>query len=84
MQIQAEKAAKANPPKPSTNYLDPATNKFDLETLKSSFPEGVEPSKKEMYLEPAVFESTFGMDFAKWETLKDWKRVDLKKAKGLF
>jgi hypothetical protein len=35
-------------------------------------------------LEANVFESTFGMNFAAFDALKDWKKKDLKKAKGLF
>lgn len=30
-------------------------NFYDLETLKTSFPEGVDPAKKEMYLDDATF-----------------------------
>jgi hypothetical protein len=35
-------------------------------------------------LEASVFESTFGMNIASFDALKDWKKKDLKKAKGLF
>jgi len=29
------------------DYLDPRTNKFDLDTLKTKFPQGVDPTMKE-------------------------------------
>lgn len=38
-----------------SKYLNPKEHKFDLDTLKTSFPEGVNPQKKEDYLEDSVF-----------------------------
>jgi hypothetical protein len=35
-------------------------------------------------LEISVFESTFGMNLEAFDALKEWKKKDLKKAKGLF
>ncbi len=40
---------------PFEGYLDPKTNKFPFETLKTSFPAGVHPSKKEYYLSDEEF-----------------------------
>lgn len=54
------------------------------EVLKKGCPEGVDPTKKESYLSDAEFQSVFGMDKAAFYALKDWKRKDIKKAKGLF
>lgn len=33
-------------------YLNHEDNKFDYETLKTAFPSGVHPAKKEYYLTP--------------------------------
>jgi hypothetical protein len=41
--------------------LDPNTNKFTYEVLKSSFPEGVASTKKEYYLSDAEFAQFIGM-----------------------
>lgn len=38
-----------------SKYLNPKEHKFDFATLTSSFPEGVNPAKKEDYLEDDVF-----------------------------
>jgi len=40
---------------PFAGKLDPETNKFSYEVLKSSFPPGVAGSKKEMYLSDEEF-----------------------------
>jgi len=65
-------------------YLDPESNKFDYEVLKGAFPPGVNPEKKEAYLNDEIFQSIFGMTPAAFNELKKWKQNDLKKAKGLF
>jgi len=53
------KKLKEEHPTVSTNpfegYLDPKTNKFSYDVLKSSFPKGVKPDHKECYLEEDVF-----------------------------
>ena len=67
-----------------STYLDPLINKFDLNILQSSFPEGVQPDKKEAYLRPEVFEETFGMTYKEFYSLKLWKQRRLKKDKKLF
>jgi hypothetical protein len=85
-EIEAAKLAAAEAKKgPAVVYTEPATTgEFDLATLQSSFPEGVDPTKKEQYLSDAVFESTFGMNKDAFNQLKAWKQKDLKKAKNLF
>lgn len=70
--------------KEESKYLDPETNKFELEELRKGIPEGVNPAGKEQYLRPEVFEEVFGMTLSAFMELKDWKRKNLKKDKGLF
>ena len=70
--------------KADTNYLDPATNKFEYEALKGKFPEGVDPTAKEQYLSPEKFEALFGMSMDKFNELKDWKKKQLKQQHDLF
>jgi hypothetical protein len=38
-----------------SNFLDAATNKFDIEVLKKGIPEGVNPRSKETYLSDEQF-----------------------------
>lgn len=66
------------------DYLDPTTNKFSLDVLKGSFPAGVQPDRKEQYLEPAVFQEVFGKTLEEFQAMKEWKQRDAKKAAGLF
>ena len=65
-------------------YLDPKTNKFDVAILKSTFPEGVDPAIKEQYLTPEQFKIAFGMEIEKFNELKKWRQLDLRKEKGFF
>ena len=66
------------------NYLDPASNKMEYDQLKKGIPQGVDPARKEAYLSDEKFEEVFGMTPAAFNELKQWKKIDLKKAKGLF
>lgn len=59
---------------PFRDYLDPATNKFTYEVLKSSFPDGVPPTKKEYYLSDEEFTQYLKMSKDEWESLKQWKK----------
>lgn len=70
--------------KEESKSIDAATNKFDFEVLKAGIPEGVNPAAKETYLSDEQFQSVFGMTLDQFSQLKDWKKKDLKKAKGLF
>lgn len=54
-------------------YLDHIANKYDLNTLQTSFPEGVDPARKEAYLNEKDFNAVFGMDMEKFLTQKAWK-----------
>jgi hypothetical protein len=85
--IAAEKKAYADAKygtKVDSAFLDAATNKFDYEALKTGIPEGVNPAAKETYLSDEQFNSIIGMAPDAFAALKDWKKKDIKKAKGLF
>lgn len=66
------------------DYVEPTSKIYDLKTLQTTFPEGVDPARKEQYLSDADFEATFGMTKEAFNQLKLWKQKDLKKAKNLF
>lgn len=70
--------------KEQSKWLDPKTNKFDYEQLKGQFPEGVDPTKKEAYLNDEHFKQVFGMNQTDFYNLKKWKQQELRKAKELF
>lgn len=80
----AKKAAYEAKTGTKTEYVDPTAKVYDLKTLQTTFPEGVDPAKKEQYLSNADFEATFGMSKEAFYQLKLWKQKDLKKAKNLF
>jgi advillin len=44
----------------------------------------VDPARKEDYLSDEQFLATFGMTHDAFNALKQWKKIDVKKAKGLF
>ena len=69
---------------PFAGKLDPATNKFTYEVLKSSFPPGVAGTKKEYYLSDEEFAQYIGMPKAEWDALKQWKKDRKKQDIGLF
>ena len=57
---------------------------FSYEDLKSSVPEGVNPSQKEDYLSDADFSKLFSMTRDAFRALPKWKRDTKKKELGLF
>jgi len=65
-------------------FLDPKTNKFPYAELKSSFPKGVDPVKKELYLSAEEFNKVFGMSVAEYAKLTPFKKKNLKKQLKLF
>ena len=67
-----------------SKFEDSKGAKYDLETLKSTFPEGVDPTRKEAYLEDSVFKEVFKMTQDEFYQLKKWKQQNLKKEVGLF
>jgi len=85
-----DEPAAAPPPKPTTPSVvpgdakDPSSFKVDYETLKSSMPAGVDPTKKEQYLSDAEFEKVMGSPRGEFNAMKPWKQSQIKKAKGLF
>jgi hypothetical protein len=54
----------------------------DLKGLRLE--DGIDATRKEEYLDAAAFEAVFGMGKAEFQGLPAWKRINLKKAKGLF
>ena len=68
----------------SKQYLDHTESKLSYSELNGQFPKGVDPTKKEAYLTEEEFVTVFGMGSAAFADLKQWKKNDLKKAKGLF
>ena len=59
---EAKAEAQAAAANPFEGFLDPASNKFPYEALKTSFPEGVPPTKKEYYLSDEEFQQYIGMN----------------------
>ena len=71
----------------SPTDLPPITPDMYLpyETLRDTKnPEGVDVTRKEMYLEDDVFKRLFNMDKTAFLTLPKWKRDDAKRKHGLF
>lgn len=50
----------------------------------NELPDGVDPSQKEKHLSDSDFSSMFGITKEIFESLPQWKQLNLKKAKGLF
>ena len=42
-------------------FSDPTTTKYPKEELIGKFPEGIDPTRKEEYLDDASFKDVFGM-----------------------
>ncbi|KAI9002790.1 hypothetical protein BC832DRAFT_108025 [Gaertneriomyces semiglobifer] len=60
------------------------TSTYDIETLKTRPPEGVDVTKLEKYLNDADFTTVFGMQRPEFERMPSWQRTDLKKKVGMF
>jgi hypothetical protein len=58
--------------------LDPETNKFTLDVLKTTFPEGVKPDRKEAYLSDEEFIAVLGQDRDSFNKLAVWKQKKIK------
>ncbi|XP_032393101.1 supervillin isoform X2 [Etheostoma spectabile] len=54
------------------------------ELLRSPLPEGVDPHCLEVYLSDQDFQTILEMKRDEYDSLPDWKQIDLKKSKGLF
>ncbi|KAM4028587.1 villin-1-like isoform 2-T2 [Anomaloglossus baeobatrachus] len=55
-----------------------------INKIAEDLPDGVDPSKKEMYLSDADFANIFGMPKAQFYQLPKWKQQNIKKQYGLF
>ena len=52
--------------------------------LERPLPEGVDPTRLELYLREDEFETALGMSKDEFEQLPLWKQTNLKKERGLF
>ena len=96
MRIAGDGAASTSSraPQVQEDILDPASHKFTLEQLQSDMRHdnegagvnlvGVDPSKRELYLEDSDFEELFKMGKEKFNGLALWRRELLKKKQHLF
>lgn len=66
-----------------TNNTLNTTTFYSLDELRAGV-DGVEFTKREQYLSPEDFESTFGMSKEEFNELRKWKQQLLKKKVGLF
>lgn len=57
---------------------------FPKAGMVPSFPEGVDPTRREAYLDEDAFEKIIGMPRAEFQALPKWKQVVKKKEAGLF
>ncbi|XP_033113783.1 advillin-like isoform X1 [Anneissia japonica] len=65
---------------------DPSTlPNYSLAQLKlDELPDGVDPTKKELYLSEEDFKTHFGMEYEKFKAIPKWKQANLKKKAGIF
>lgn len=59
-------------------------NAYELDVLVKTFPDGLDPKQKELYLSDASFEAVFGMNKEAWGKLAQWKKTAAKKKHKLF
>lgn len=52
--------------------------------LERPLPEGVDPTKLELYLAPEDFPAGLGLTKPEYDQLPAWKQTKLKKERGLF
>jgi hypothetical protein len=79
-----EEEATPTPSTPSQPAFAAADGSFDYAALKAGIPNGVDPSRKESYLNESEFQTVFKMPKAEFEGLANWKKVQKKKEVGLF
>jgi hypothetical protein len=58
--------------------------KVSYEELKANTKSGLDPSRKEEYLDDATFHSLFNMEREAFAKLSKWKKDEQKKKVGLF
>uniref|UniRef100_A0A336LRA2 CSON001765 protein n=1 Tax=Culicoides sonorensis TaxID=179676 RepID=A0A336LRA2_CULSO len=81
--VQDGRHATATPISAALSHFTCTT--YPLSTLlERPLPEGVNPTKLELYLADAEFELALGMPKTEFLQLSSWKRSKLKKEKGLF
>jgi len=68
----------------ASDFKPPVPGSFKLDALTAGIPDGVDPSRKEEYLDADTFKATFGMDSAAFKAMPKWKRDAAKKKAGLF
>ncbi|XP_054084560.1 uncharacterized protein LOC105220753 isoform X8 [Zeugodacus cucurbitae] len=73
-------------PIPITDVLKQLTQtEYPLAILKERpLPEGVDPTRLELYLNAVDFQTALGMTSAEFEQMPLWKQTNLKKERGLF
>ncbi|XP_054733801.1 supervillin-like isoform X2 [Anastrepha obliqua] len=73
-------------PTPVTDVLKELTQtEYPLAILKGRpLPEGVDPTRLELYLNAEDFQSALGMTTTEFEQMPLWKQTNLKKERGLF
>ncbi|KAM7355014.1 supervillin isoform 3-T3 [Cochliomyia hominivorax] len=73
-------------PLPIVDVLEQLTQtEYPLEVLKERpLPEGVDPTRLELYLNNEDFEKALGIKRTEFEQMPLWKQTNLKKEKGLF
>jgi membrane peptidoglycan carboxypeptidase len=63
----------------SATFLDPTTNSFPLDQLRTDKSLNVDPVRKEQYLSDADFKTVFKMDKAAFSQQKAWRQEQLKR-----
>jgi len=64
--------------------LDPEKNSFPFSQLRGKLPQGVDPSRKELYLSDTEFKKLIGIDKSVFSTYPNWKQTEIKKKFNLF
>lgn len=80
------KDGRTNEPLPIADVLEQLSQtEYPLEVLqKRPLPEGVDPSRLELYLNAEDFEKALGQTRSEFEQMPLWKQTNLKKERGLF
>lgn len=76
--------SKAAPMNPQNEAKRGGQQFFSYTALTKGVPDGVDPSRKEQYLEPGAFLRIFKMNKSEFDKLKGWKKERAKKAVGLW
>jgi len=84
--VSAKKAeaAKAAGIDSASGFKEPMTYRVPYDQLKDACPDGVDPAQREQYLADDEFEKVLGSPRHEFNSLKPWKKQQLKKAVGLF